>query len=88
MKVQFRLLWSDLTKERLFKFEDWTLPIPRKGENVKLWTKYIGEDTGLNLHKNLAKKTLCHFHVEVVSYDPDNKLVEIQVSLTAPVLKN
>lgn len=88
MRVQFRLLWSDLTPDRLFKFEDWQLPIPRRRESVRLWTKYMGEEAGLKLHKNLMQKTLCHYHVEAVTYLPDEGLVDLQVSLIAPVLKD
>lgn len=80
--VAIKLPWSDLIQEKLFAFPAWTLPIPHKGETIRLFATYTGER--LKELVVVDGKTLCCFHVETVTYIPSSNLVEIQVSFVVP----
>lgn len=84
--VTIKLPWSDCVEEKVFEFLEWGLPIPRKGEAIRLFATYTGE----RLKELIVKdgKTLCVFHVERVTYTPEVNGVEIQVSFTVPVMGN
>lgn len=59
------------------------LPLPRKGETIRLFATYTGE----RLKELVVKKgkTLCVFHVEGVTYIPDPFAhVEVRVSFVVP----
>lgn len=87
MKILFRTQGqSSYVKEREFPCPDWKLPLPRKGEGVKLWATYLGDPEELNLIKS-CELTLCHFRVERVTYQVDADHVDIFLSFVAPVLE-
>ncbi len=88
MKVILKLAWSDLVQEREWRFQDWTLPIPHKGDWIMVWAHYLGDRKGLSLHINSRKMVLCQVQVERVLFDPSPiSSVHINVATPFPVMK-
>lgn len=87
MKILFQLPGSDSIQERAFSFLDWKQPLPRKGESIKLYATYLGDQAGLKLVSK-GPFTLCHFHVTRVTYEEDTDHVEIGLTFTVPVLRD
>jgi hypothetical protein len=89
MRVIFKLAYSDRVRDRVWKFHDWSLPLPSRKDSVRLWAAYdlVPEEARLNLQRNSQQKVLCVFYVDRLTFDPRAECVEIDLTFVAPVLE-